>query len=187
MSPHGTIGALRGDSLGYEMADDVRGRTSAAEAASLHVALRAPADIDRARATFAELSWLGRSVDGAPEPEWRRVAADLALPVRDGSGPAVRKAAFIDVGPVQGARDRLRVPIAWCSASLTPLFPVFAGHLTITPSELALDGRYAPPLGRVGLLLDQGLLRFVATRTANAFLARVARQNREPFPDGDGH
>lgn len=162
------------------MAEHVRERAAAAETVSLHVTLRAPVDLDRARATFTELGWLGRSVDGAPGPEWRRIAADLALPVRDGSGPAVRKAALIDVGAVQEAGDGLRVPIAWSSASLTPLFPVFAGHLAITRSGLALDGRYAPPLGRVGLLIDQGLLNFVATRTAQAFLARLVRQGRDP-------
>lgn len=166
------------------MADEVRKRAAAAEAVSLHVTLPAGVDLDRSRAAFAELGWLGPSVDGTPGPEWRRVAADLELPVRDGSGPAVRKAALIDIGAVQEAGDGLRVPIAWSSASLTPLFPVFVGHLTITVSGLVLDGRYAPPLGRVGLLIDQGLLNFVATRTAQAFLARVARRGSQPNEPG---
>ena len=164
---------------------DATDRAIATETVSLYVTHRAHVDPDRARATFADLSWLGRPVDGAPGPEWRRIAADLELPVRDGSGPAVRKAALIDVGAVQEADGGLRVPIAWCSASLTPLFPVFAGHLEITRSGLALAGRYAPPFGRVGLLIDQGLLNFVATRTAQAFLAKVMRQGREPSPGGD--
>lgn len=38
---------------------------------------------------------------------------------------------------------------------------MFVGHLTITGSGVVLDGRYAPPLGRVGLLIDQGLHRFL--------------------------
>ena len=144
-----------------------------------------PIDPDRVRAAFAELGWLGRPVDAAPGAGWRRIATDLELPVRDGSGPAVRKAALIDVGAVRETDEGQRVPIAWCSASLTPLFPVFAGHLEITRSGLALAGRYAPPFGRVGLLIDQGLLNFVATRTAQALLAKVMRQGRESSPGGD--
>lgn len=166
------------------MADDATDMAAATETIALRVTLQADIDLDRARATFAELGWLGRSVQGAPGPEWQRIATDLALPVRDGSGPAVRKAALIDIGPVQEADDGLRVPIAWSSASLTPLFPVFAGHLAITRAGLALRGRYAPPLGRLGLLIDQSLLNFVATRTAQAFLARVARQGGASLPDG---
>jgi len=164
---------------------DAWDRAIAVETVPLYVTHLAHVDPDRARATFADLGWLGQPVDGAPGPEWRRIAADLELPVRDGSGQAVRKAALIDVGAVHEADGGLRVPIAWCSASLAPLFPVFAGHLEITHSGLALAGRYAPPFGRVGLLIDQGLLNFVATRTAQAFLARVVRQGREPSPGGD--
>ncbi len=162
-------------------------RAMAGETIALHVTHRAHIDPDRARAAFAELDWLGRPVDDAPGVGWRRIATDLDLPVRDGSGPAVRKAALIDVGTVRETDDGLRVPIAWRSASLTPLFPVFAGHLKITGSGLALAGRYAPPFGRVGLLVDRGLLHFIATRTAQAFLTRVARQGREPSVGAEDH
>jgi len=41
-------------------------------------------------------------------------------------------------------------------------------------------GRYAPPFGRFGLLIDQALLHLVATRTAHAFLGRVAREAGPP-------
>ena len=169
---------------GNEMADAMDGAI-ARETVSLYVTHRTALDPDRVRAAFAELGWLGRPVDAAPGAGWRRIATDLELPVRDGSGPAVRKAALIDVGAVRETGDGLRVSIAWLAASFTPLFPVFAGHLEITRSGLALAGRYAPPFGRVGLLIDQGLLHFVATRTAEAFLARVVRQGREPSDRGD--
>jgi hypothetical protein len=158
------------------MADAID-KAVAAEPVSLYVTDRAHGlDPARARAAFADLGWLGRPVAAAPGSRWRRIATDLELPVRDGSGPAVRKAALIDVGAVRETRDGLHVPIAWRSASLAPLFPVFAGHLEITGSGLALSGRYAPPFGRVGLLIDQTLLQFVATRTAQALLARIARR-----------
>lgn len=166
------------------MADSVD-RAMPTETVSLYVTHQAHIDPARASAMFAELAWLGRPVETGAGSERRRIATDLELPVRDGSGPAVRKSALIDVGAVQEAANGLHVPIAWRSASLTPLFPVFDGHLEINRSGLALAGRYAPPLGRVGQLIDQSLLNFVATRTAQAFLARVARQGREPTPGGD--
>lgn len=179
---------FRGGSPANDAADVLDG-AMATETVSLYVTQRAHIDPDRAQAAFADLSWLGRPVDAAadaaPGAGWRRVATDLELPVRDGSGPAVRKAALIDVGAIRETDGGLHVPIAWRSASFTPLFPVFAGQLEITRSGLALAGRYAPPFGRVGLLIDQGLLNFVATRTAQAFLTRVARQGRDPSAGGD--
>ncbi|HEX7473498.1 MAG TPA: hypothetical protein VF323_10480, partial [Candidatus Limnocylindrales bacterium] len=110
-------------------------------------------------------------------PQLRRVAADLDLPILDASssGP-VRKAAFIDLGPARLVGDVLLLEIAWRSATFAPLFPVFAGQLTISATDIVLDGRYAPPLGTLGLLLDQALLHLVARRTAEALVARLANQ-----------
>ena len=162
---------------------DAMDRAIAAETVSLYVTHHASLDLARGRAAFADLDWLGEPVGPTPGAGWRRIASDLELPVRDGSGPAVRKAAHIDVGSIRESDGRLDVLIAWRSASLTPLFPVFAGHLEITRSGLTLVGDYAPPLGTVGLLLDQGLLHFVAVRTAQSFLARVVRELGEPSDD----
>lgn len=138
----------------------------------------APIDLARTVDALRDVSWLGRLTDGVPaHPELRRVAADLELPILDGSSPVpVRKATLIDIGMAHGRGDRVLVEIAWQSASLAPLFPVFAGQLSVSESEIVLDGRYAPPLGAVGLLLDQALLHFVARRTAAALVERMARE-----------
>jgi len=152
--------------------------TTSDEDVALSVVHTADIDRDRARAAFADLTWLGGPAGEAPGDGWRRVATDLELPVLDGSGPAVRKAALVDVGNVRETRGGLSVPITWSSASLTPLFPVFAGDLEIRKSSLVLTGRYAPPFGRMGVLIDRALLHFVATRSANALLATVARRCR---------
>lgn len=133
-------------------------------------------DLDRAILALGDLSWLGRPTDGPPDrPQLRHVATDLDLPILDGSstGP-VRKAAFIDLGPARQVGDLVLVEIAWRSASFAPLFPVFAGQLSISANDIVLDGRYAPPVGRLGLLLDQALLHLVAQRTAGALVARLA-------------
>ena len=165
--------------LGNQLGD-APDRTIADLPADLFVIHEAEIDPDLARAAFADLDWLGRPVDALPGGGLRRFATDLELQVRDGSGPAVRKAALVDIGVVRETEDGLDVPIAWRSASLAPLFPVFAGHLGIRRTGLTLDGRYAPPFGRFGLLIDRGLLYVIATRTAEAFLERVARQCRGP-------
>jgi hypothetical protein len=149
--------------------------TTSDEDVVLNVVHKAVVDRNRARDAFADLAWLGEPVGDAHGDGWRRIATDLELPVLDGSGPAVRKAAIIEIGDVRETRGGLSVPITWSSASLTPLFPVFAGQLEIRSSSLVLTGRYAPPFGRMGVLIDRALLHFVATRSATALLATVAR------------
>jgi hypothetical protein len=142
----------------------------------LHVSHAVSVDIDAARRALTNLAWLGRQTDSPGDhPGMRRVAADLELPILDGSSSsAVRKAALVDVGPVRSHDGGLALTVAWRSATLAPLFPVFAGELRVTADGLVLDGRYAPPFGRIGLLMDAVLLHFVARRTAQAFLARIA-------------
>ena len=132
--------------------------------------------ITRSIEALTELDWLGPRVDERDEIEGlRRVVADLELPILDGSatGP-IRKSALIDVGIPRVLPDLVLVDVGWQSASMAPLFPVFAGQLRITARSLVLDGRYVPPFGRLGLVIDAGILHFVARRTAQAFLARLA-------------
>ena len=142
----------------------------------LHVARAALVDIDAARVALTDVAWLGRTSDGpADQPEVRRIAADLELPILDGSAATpVRKAALIDLGPPQVRDGGLTVTVAWQSATYAPLFPVFFGELRVARGGLNLDGRYVPPFGRIGLLIDAALLHFVARRTAQAFLTRIA-------------
>ena len=152
---------------------------TASEPVTVPLRVRRIGSIDLARTILApaDLSWLGQATDGPPHrPTLRRVVTDLDLPILDGSsrGP-VRKAAFIDVGPARQVGGQVLVEIAWQSSSYAPLFPVFGGECAISANDIVLDGRYTPPLGRLGLLLDQSLLHFVARRTAGAHVARRAR------------
>lgn len=135
-------------------------------------------DLDRVKLALADLDWLGRSMDRPPgHPELRQVLTDLDLPILDGhSARPVRKAALVDLGSVRRVGRTLVVEVAWRSASFAMLFPVFAGQLSLSAHDIVLEGRYAPPLGTLGLLLDQGLLHVVARRTAGAFVARLARE-----------
>lgn len=144
----------------------------------LRVVHAASIDVVRAIAVLDDLSWFGPLTEGSREGlAYRRVVVDLALPIFDGSAPGpVYKAAFIDLGPTEPVDDGLGLDIEWRSASLAPLFPVFVGRLQVRTIGLILDGRYAPPFGKLGLVIDRSLLHFVAQRTAVALLARLAGQ-----------
>jgi hypothetical protein len=137
---------------------------------------RVQLDLVRALAAMTDVEWLG-SVQASPadHDDWRRVSTILALPIADGSAPGpVRKGALVDLGPAEIWEQAIEMEVSWQSDSMAPLFPVFAGRLRIDPTGLFLEGRYAPPFGRLGLLIDAGILRFIARRTAQAFLTRLA-------------
>ena len=133
-------------------------------------------DLDRACRLLSEApaDWLGTPASPA-RPETRRYLSDLNLPVRDRAPHLTfKKAAYVDLGPVRSAPDRCIVEISWRSSSLAPLFPVFAGNLTVAPTELRLEGYYAPPGGGLGAALDRALLNIAARGTARWFLDRAA-------------
>lgn len=142
----------------------------------LHVSRHARIDLARALETLTNLDWLGPSADGpASRDDLRRVSANLELAILNGkaSGP-IRKSALIDFGAPHVLATSVVVEIGWQSDTLAPLFPVFAGYLQITATGLDLEGRYAPPFGRIGLLIDASILHLAARRTADAFLAKLA-------------
>lgn len=145
---------------------------------SVHLAVsqRGRFPVAASSAAIEDLAWLGEPVEPGPDQgSWRRVKSVLALPVTDGSSPGpLHKGALVDVGPVERSAGLIRAAISWQSDSVAPLFPIFAGRLTIQADLLSLEGDYAPPLGRIGLLIDERILHFVARRTAQAFLARLA-------------
>jgi hypothetical protein len=136
----------------------------------------AAVDVPRTLALFADqgMTWLGTPV-AATRPGLRRYLTDLTLPIRDHAPSLVfRKAAFVDVGEIRQTADGCDIEIGWQSSSLAPLFPVFAGHLTLTPTEIRLEGYYAPPGGDFGAVLDKAFLSIAARGTARWFLERAA-------------
>jgi hypothetical protein len=62
---------------------------------------------------------------------------------------------------------------------------VFAGRLTLTSTELRLEGYYAPPGGDFGAVLDKVFLSIAARGTARWFLERTAEvlSAQEPVVD----
>jgi len=130
------------------------------------------------RRVLLEAEWLGARVVMPAEsarPDTRRYLMDLSLPVRDRSPRLTfRKAAYVDLGQPVETGDGCEVEIGWQSSSLAPLFPVFAGRLRLTATEITLEGFYAPPGGEVGAVLDRAFLNIAARGTARWLLEQVA-------------
>jgi hypothetical protein len=137
-------------------------------------------------AAFTDLSWMGTAVDSA-RPGTRRFLTDLSLPIREHSPQVMfRKAAFVDVGLAKATPTGCEVDIGWRSASLAPLFPVFAGRLVLSGSEVTLEGLYAPPGGQIGAALDHAFFNIAARGTARWFLEQVeAALLAEPSPGAE--
>ena len=155
------------------------------DVATLRVHRAGPLDVRRLCPLLVDTTWLGQvvDVDGLP-PETTRYLTDLVLPLPpDGRLLSLHKAAFVDVGPLVTRSDGgCDVDLAWRSASLAPLFPVFAGHLSARSSGLTIEGHYAPPGGFVGRTADRMLLHTAARGTARWFLGHLAATLREPAP-----
>ena len=132
-------------------------------------------DLSRALSLFGDqaTSWLGTPVESARAGS-HRYLTDLSLPIRAHAPSLVfSKAAYVDLGEMRQTLDGCEVEIGWQSSSLAPLFPVFAGHLTLTSTEVRLEGFYAPPGGEIGAALDKAFLGIAARGTARWFLKRT--------------
>ena len=126
-------------------------------------------------------TWLGPNVEGSPAG-MRRFQTDLRLRVSE--APEIvtfRKAAFVDIGPVQARADRWEVEISWRASTLAPLFPVFSGSLVLVDGSARLSGLYASAT-TVGKIADRTLLRVAAVGTGRWLLAALDRAALEDEP-----
>jgi hypothetical protein len=145
----------------------------------LEVSTSAPVGRARAEAVLGieRGAWLGALVEDEVDRQGvARYLLDLELRVSD-LAPRVsfRKAAYVDIGPLDASGARLVADIAWRAAGLTPLFPVFAGTVSWQDGEMQLRGVYAPPGGAVGAVADRLLLNVAARGMGRRLLERVAR------------
>lgn len=143
---------------------------------SVQVELAAPAVAARLRAGG---SWLASHVEAAS-------ADGEATRVRVGpGGPAwLGKIVAVHLGEPEGTDEALVIPLTWEATGPTGLFPRLVAELRLSAldperTELALSGRYRPPLGRAGQVLDETLLTHVASATVRSFLRRLARAIEE--------
>jgi hypothetical protein len=147
---------------------------------SVQVELAAPAVAARLRAGG---SWLASHVEAAS-------ADGEATRVRVGpGGPTwLGKTVTVRLGEPAGADDALVIPLTWKATGPAGLFPRLQAELRLSAldperAELGLVGRYRPPLGRAGQVLDETLLTRVARATVRSFLRRVARALEEQPPE----
>ena len=126
-----------------------------------------------ARAIGPARTWLGAEVEPAP-PGMRRHLADLRLRVSEHpSLVTFRKAAYVDIGPVQPLDKGWEVEVSWRASTLAPLFPVLSGTIVARDTELTLSGWYAAPGGVVGRVADRALLHIAAEGTARWLLGEL--------------
>lgn len=152
--------------------------------AALTVAVVDSVQVERAvRVVAARLraggSWLASHIEAAS-------ADGEATRVRVGpGGPAwLGKTVAVNLGEPKGTDEALVIPLTWRATGPTGLFPRLDAELRLRAldperAELALSGRYRPPLGRAGQVLDETLLTHVARATVRSFLRRVAQALEE--------
>ena len=144
------------------------------ELAALYIRHEAPIDLARVPAVLgaADLAWLGEQVE--VEGPLRRYRSDLEVHLRGMAPIALRKSAMLDVGLPVADDLGWALRLEWQAATLAPLFPVFSGVLRVRADHLVVDGRYAPPGGRLGRAADGLLMGTVARGTARWLLRRIA-------------
>ncbi len=128
-----------------------------------------PVDLRRVPGLLVDIGWLGTEL-ATREARIRHIAMDLVLGVGTVEPVAFRKSMVVSIGHATFDREGCTVPIEWRSASLVPLFPVFAGHLVIATDKVTIRGHYAPPFGRLGSAVDRALLGTAARATASVVL-----------------
>lgn len=145
-----------------------------AGAVKLYVAVPARADLGRVPEILgsADADWLGERVS-RDTSEIREFSCDLELRVGPDRWATFRKAAIVGLRAPRRDDDVWLVPIEWRAATLAPLFPVFVGVLRLSVDRIELDGRYAPPGGTIGYVLDRALLHIAARGTGRWFLQKV--------------
>lgn len=149
------------------------------------VELNLPVAQVRAALLDSPASWLPAMVDGALE------RADPLL-AEVGIGPAalrVTRRVVVRLGEPVEFPSRLSIPMTWePGARLLPRLEaeLELGALGEGRTQLAISGRYDPPLGVVGRTVDRIALHRVAEATVKDFLDQVAcvLQAPEPSPDG---
>jgi hypothetical protein len=117
------------------------------------------------------------SIASFADDRGQHLLAEVGFPVE---GHRVSKNVEIDVGTPVANAGKTWIPIAWRATGPTGLFPVLDADLEFASlgpelTQLALSGRYQPPLGLLGRTIDKALLSRVAEATIKDFVDRLAR------------
>jgi hypothetical protein len=94
-------------------------------------------------------------------------------------GPRLGRRVAVSVGPPLRYPSKTLLPFTWRPAGGSGLLPDLEGDIELGSlgsgkTQLAVSGRYRPPLGSLGRAADRVLLHRVAEATVKDFLDRVA-------------
>ena len=97
------------------------------------------------------------------------------------AGVALRKRVSVELGNLVKDGSWAEVPITWKATAARPFFPIFNGKLQLAPvdptvTKLTVSGMYKPPLGRLGLELDDAFLHGMAEATMKDLAESISRQ-----------
>ena len=78
------------------------------------------------------------------------------------------------------------MPISWKATLAKPFFPSFSGKVQLAPvdptvTRLTVSGMYKPPLGRLGVELDEAVMHNVAEATVKGLAESISRQLGRSF------
>lgn len=125
------------------------------------------------------------------EPEtWLPAIADRSAAERDellaevgfgSEGRRIERRVRIELGGPARMPDAVILPLRWEPVDGRAILPVLEADLELarlgpSRSQLALNGRYTPPLGKVGAALDRTVLHRVAEATIWDFVDRVGHR-----------
>lgn len=119
-------------------------------------------------------NWLAPHLEAA-----RADGEELIVRVGPGGPGWFAKTVSVHLGDAITGQDATIIPLAWEATGPSGLFPRLEGQLRVREvdterTEVNFTGRYRPPLGRAGQVLDDVVLARVARATIRSLLGRVA-------------
>jgi len=155
------------------------------------VEISLPRQMVEAVVTASPETWLPVMATEADE-NGRRLLADVGI----GHEFRIGRTVELDVGEPLRLSTKTVIPLGWRSTGAASLFPDMEADLEIAPlgehrCQLAINGRYRPPMRSLGRVLDRALLSRVAEATVKDFLERVRDRilqetSRAALADTDG-
>jgi hypothetical protein len=97
------------------------------------------------------------------------------------AGVPVRKRVVVSLGkPVKTATWTV-IPLDWKATFPEQLFPKMTGRVELAPvdktvSRLTVSGMYEPPLGKLGMQLDETLMQGIADATVKELAESIAKR-----------
>ena len=139
------------------------------------VQVNAPYAFVHGRLLEPRLGWLADDATAA-YAEGERLFLTVSA---TGGEMTVHKRVQVDLGDAYSRGEGVVVPLSWWAAGAERLFPTLDADLEIMPMGpnqvmLTLMGRYEPPLGAMGRVVNRLVLHRVAEACVRNFLHRAA-------------